>query len=282
MKKLKYTLSVLLMLTGFIFTAELYQNYLTNICSGKYYFSIEEKYHRDVLVETLEGAAKEQGLGIFAVTDMISTALVNEIDVYADEAARQALAEEDITAGEFTSIFSGRTFVNFHDFHEIADDASIETFYFTGGGMDEVLAVKNQVLSTFATSYVHRQEGDGRGWMIYAVWGLIYALLLLLGWMTIQYEKKEVFIRVSLGASMKQITVRNMAVDTLLFLAVWVMLRLFLGLFLSLNYRSDILGGLLALFLLTQILLHILGCRYDYREIIYGFCPRHHEKGRID
>lgn len=270
MKRVKIILSVLLILLGLIFTAELYQNYFRNFCGQFYYFELEEKEDREAVAELLEKTANEENIGIFAVTNHTDTALETEVNIYANENARKLLESKyDIQQGEFNSFFSGKTIVKTHLFKKINANNAIETFYFIGT-MDEVSSVKTKINQSHSTSYIHKGYSDGNNWMIWAVWGLIYCILLVLGWIVIQFDKKENFIKISMGKSIKKIIFKNIVIDTAMYVAIMIGLKMVLQNVISLNYHSGALFLIFFIFVLAQGIINIVGFRYNYKEIIYG------------
>lgn len=270
MKRVRFVLAIFLFLLAFIFTAELYQNYFRNFYGQFYYFLLEEKQDRGAIRELLETAAEKKDMGVFAVKSQTITALSTELDVYANEKAVQILESEyDIAAGEYKSFFAGTTKVNFHSFEGIEADNTIETFYFTGT-MDEVYSVKTIVNQVHATSYIHEGYSEGNNWMIWGVWGLVFGILLVVGWVVIQFEKKENFIKISMGMSSRKIITRNIVTDLTMFLILMFGMKAVLGREISLNYRIEGIMLLFFGFLVIQTLINIIGFRYDYKEIIYG------------
>jgi hypothetical protein len=270
MKRVRIILAILLILLGFIFSAELYQNYFRNFCGQFYYFELEEKENRKAVAELLEKTANEKNIGIFAVTDNTDTALETEIDVYANEKAKKLLESKyDIQNGEFCSFFSGKTKLRFHLFSEIESNDTIETFYCTGT-MDEVSSVKTAVNQKHATSYIHKGYSDGNNWMIWAVWGLIYCILFVLGWMVIQFEKKENFIKISMGESIKKIIMKNVITDIGLYCVMMFGIRTVLKNVISLNFHENGIFLMFFVFVVLQTMINIWGFRYDYKEIMYG------------
>ena len=270
MKRVRIILAILLILLGFIFTAELYQNYFRNFYGQFYYFELEEKENRKAIAELLEKTADEKDIGIFAVTNHTDTALETEMNVYANKKARKLLKSKyNIQQGQFSSFFSGKTKVKIHLFNEIESNDTIETFYCTGT-MNQISSVKTVINQSHATSYIHKGYSDGNNWMIWAVWGLIYCILLVLGLMVIQFEKKENFIKISMGESIKKVIIKNIIADTVMYTAIMFIIRTVLKNVISLNYHSEEIMLIFFAFVIIQIMMNIVGFRYDYKEIIYG------------
>ena len=89
--------------------------------------------------------------------------------------------------------------------------------------MKKVSTLRDTVYNTYATSYIHRENTTGLEWLIGAVWTVSLLFLLLLTWLDIQFQKKEIFLRLSLGSSVWQIIGKNVLADTSVFAGIFAL-----------------------------------------------------------
>lgn len=270
MKKAKWAIGVFIFLLCMILTGELYQNYLTLFQDQFYFFRIGIGDDRSKLYDRLSEAVDRRDMAVFAVELHTRDAFTSSLDVYANDKARKMLEEDyGISAGRKESLFSGSTEVAFHDLFGAIDEDIERPFYF-GGQKDDVDSLRDEINQTYACGYYHKEGAGVNTWLIYAVWGVSFLFLLVLTWLDIQFQKKENFVRISLGCSPIRIALKNMALDIAVFLAAFLMVRFLLGRYVSLDYGWKGAVVCLGVFLLANSLLYLTLLRYDYKEILYG------------
>jgi len=270
MKKVKLIISFFALLLVFILSSELFQNYLSTFASQFNYFDLSERTHRKEACSLVEQTAGENGVGVFSVSIFTNTAHSSKIDIYATEIAKQMLMKDyHIKEGLADSLFSGVTQINYKKFSEIADSSSTERYYFTGT-IERVRNIRNKVYESYAASYIHKEPNNGVDWLILAVWILIAATLLLLTWFDIQFQKKENFIRVSMGAHCGTLVLKNIIMDMVVLTGVFAGLNITLKQFIYVEYeRKNIIIIFLAFLVLNTMLFFTL-LDYDYKEVLYG------------
>lgn len=270
MKKAKWLISFFIIMLCFILGSELYQNY-TNVFSNQFfYFDISVVDDRTNLYNLLTKYANESDVGVFSVNRTTYSAHDFELTVYATDKAQKVLEDNFyISAGRRESFFSGKTEIVIKDFQEIINDESVTRYYFTGT-QDQTLQIKDKIYNTFPTSYIHQEDSIGNEWLIGAIWIISVLFLLALTWLDIQFQKKEIFLKLSLGGSSVSIIVQNVLADTIVFTTVFAFTYFVLKNFIYLNYGIELALIIMGLFIVSNSLLYLTLLQYDYKQIVYG------------
>ena len=224
---------------------------------------------RSNLYELLTRSASEHEMGVFSVDRVTYNARQSTITIYSTDAAKTVLEEQCVFAGNKRSLFSGTTDIKIQAFSGIINDHSIVRYYFTGT-KEQVTALRDTVYNTYATSYIHRENTTGLEWLNGAVWVVSLLFLLLLTWLDIQLQKKEIFLRLSLGSSVWQIIGKNVLADTAVFAGVFAITYYWGGKFIFLGYRLNLAFIAMLIFGILNALLYLTLLKYDYKQILYG------------
>ena len=269
MKSVKYIISLIVLLLCFALNGELYQVYLQNFTNGFYFFEIEYP-DREILCDELISAANKYGQIVFAVKRRNYDAFHSRLTVYTIEKAREALEQElGIVDDESGSLFSGTTEVSFRPLIEIVNSPEVVRFYFTGS-KEEVLRIRQLVNSHIAASYIHIEEKNGTEYIVYALWVLAFGFLALLTWIDIQFSRKAVFLRISMGASVSTEIWKCILGDLLFAVTALTAAYGILGRFFYTSFRLDVVMLAFLVFCVVNSLLYLSFARGDYKEIIYG------------
>ena len=269
MKKAKWIISIFIFLLCFILGSELYQNYLGTFSNQFFYFDVSVVDDRSDLYELLTQSAAEQEMGVFSVDRTTLNSRQATITIYSTDTTRAILDEQCVFEGEKRSLFSGTTDICVQDFSGIINDRSIVRYYFTGT-KEQVTALRDTVYNTYATSYIHRENTTGLEWLIGAVWTVSLLFLLLLTWLDIQFQKKEIFLRLSLGSSVWQIIGKNVLADTAVFAGIFALTYCVLGNYVFLGYGLPVAFIAMIAFGGLNALLYLSLLNYDYKQILYG------------
>ena len=222
------------------------------------------------LCDAVTAAASKNDVGVFCVSRITDSAFLSKVEVYADDVAREMLESEyDIREGEFDSFFSGTTNIVYKEFSDVEKDFHEIKFYFIGD-MEQARAVRNEVYSTYGGGYIHKDANVGLEWIIWGVWGIAIGVLLVLTWVDMQFQKKENFIRLSLGASARRIVLKNIVLDSIFFSVIFLLFKVLLAQFIALDYIEKESCLIFSAFLLMNAVLHLRGLFYNFKEVLYG------------
>jgi hypothetical protein len=270
MKRVKWIISIFIVLICLVTGSELFQNYISTFSNQFYYFNLSTSDKREQVYNLLIQSSEEYNMGVFAVERRSESPYRYKIVIYADEKARSILSSDcDVSEGLKSSFFSGSTEITFRDFSEMIDDVSIERFYFTGT-KDQVANLRGEVNGFFATSYIHREDTVGNEWLIIAIWAVSLLFLLLLTWLDIQFQKKENFVLMSLGRAMENIIFKNVLLDTAVFAGVVALTYFTLSRFIYLGYCFDFAIISIASFVVINASLYLTLLKYDHKQVLYG------------
>lgn len=262
-------MSLLLYVLAVVLSGELYQQYLHNFTNQFYYFSINDDDEREQMLDYTLSVCREKNIEVFAIHNTALSAKNTVITIYTTNTMRELLRDKyNITDGEQSSLFSGKAAIVFKDFKECTN-RNIESFYFTGS-MEQVLSTKSIINKEYTTSYIHSDNSVSNELFVYVIWGVAFLVILMLTWFDIEFSKKELFVRLSMGASKRKIIVNNILVDSLLFLTAFLFVRLVYESQYNVCYDERILCLLFAIFMILNSFLHLFLLRYDYKQIMYG------------
>ncbi len=270
MKKLKYVVVFFLTLLMVVMSSEFYQLYLGNFTNQFYYFTVSEQDERENLFSVIEQAATSNGADVFAISSATKTAKHSSLTIYATPTMLELLSEKyNIQEGTQKSIFSGNTEIVFEEFVKGAELSSVERFYFTGD-MEQVKTIKAIVNRDYASGYIHKEASSNTEWLIYACWGLVLAVGLVLSWFDLQFSKKEIFVRLSMGASRTYIMLKQIVVDTAILSVIFFGIRAVYEHFYMVSYSSLYLLIVFSCFIILNAALYCSLLKINYKEVIYS------------
>lgn len=270
MRVLKGVISLLLFGFCFLFLCEYFQGYTNSFTSNFNYFLIANVVDKEELVPLLEQLAEEQELGIFAVDREVTGQSQTVLTVMANKKAAEILGQEfNIQQREFQSIFSGSTEIFIKDFSEITEYPYLEQYYFIGD-MESIRSVWREIAEIYGAGYIHKETDAKEQWVVYGIFIVSMFILLLINWFCLQLNKKEYFLKISMGQSMLRVILNAAMGDwieyTLFFLLVNQVVMRNSGIYL---FRSFYLG-LFLLFLVIDTLGYFSMYFTSFKKIIYG------------
>lgn len=270
MKRLKIVVSLLLLILVVILSGELYQQYLGNFTNQFYYFTVGgDDGCREELLSQIVSSCQKNGVDVFSYRPSVLSRVNQTITIYATSTMERRFRDEyNISAGRHISLFSGETNILLEDFADCVEN-NVEKFYFTGS-MEQVLSVKSEIAKSFGVSYVHSEPKVGIEWLIYAVWGVVFAVILLLTWFDVEFSKKEMFIRVSMGASRRTLVLEDILLDSALLTAAFFAVRLLYESRFDVSYNKAAVSLIFGVFLLLNASVHCTLFASNYKQIIYG------------
>ncbi len=269
MKIVKYMITVGIAFLCICLGAELFQSHAQGFTNQFFYFEVANE-DRENMHDILVSAAREHASGVFAVERKVTDAYHARITVYGTEEALTYLHDtQSISAGTHTSLFSGSTEIVLRPFSDIIKDESIERFYFIGSKA-VVSSVRNTVYSQIAASYFHREPIAGNEQMLYGIWAVSLCFLLFLTWLDIQFQRKENFLKISMGQSVGHIIARNIYTDLLVNTCSFVLIFWIASKIIFVCYGFSYVCIAITVFLLLNSALYLTLLRYDYKEILCG------------
>lgn len=269
-RKIKYSVSVLIFLLVFILNSELYQNYFQIFTEQFYFYNVILKDNKNGICNVLTDSTEKNNAGVFCVLKTTDSVFSSKIELYADDLTRELLESKYyIKEGIYDSFFSGKTNIVYKEFADVEKDFNEVKFYFIGD-MEQARAIRNETYAVYGGGYIHKEADVGLEWLIWAIFGIAIGVLLVLTWVDIQFQKKENFIQLSLGASARKIVLKNILLDSIFFSAIFLSLRMIISKFVALDYAGKESYIIFGIFLFLNMILHLQGLFYDYKEVLYG------------
>lgn len=262
MKKMKYAIAAVLLMLGFIFTSEMFMNYLDNF-EETYYgvaFSFEttSKEKDEIIQDFLDASVKNQ-IDFFTVDDKINSDYQKTIKIYGTEGALDALSDHEIREKRYKSLFSGYMDVVFEDISKCKIIKRQEFFYFTGDNVDAMSGFRDDLAGEYGgedpilydsiKSTIHR---------IGTIWGIIYLIIILLTVYDITLQRKEYTLQVILGYDLRTVFMKNIFQDVIIFSGMYFLIPCLLNKWMNVYFLFHIFVMIFILFLLLNICANIL------------------------
>lgn len=259
---MKYAIAAFLFMLGFIFTSEMFMNYLDNF-EETYYgatFSFETttKEKDEIIQDFLDASVKNQ-IDIFTVDDKINSDYQKTIKIYGTEGALDALSNHEIQEKRYKSLFSGYMDVVFEDISKCKIIKRQEFFYFTGDNVDAMSGFRDDLASEYGgedpilydsiKSTIHR---------ISTTWGIIYLIIILLTVYDITLQRKEYTLQVILGYDLRTVFMKNIFQDMIIFSGMYFLIPCLLNKWMNVYFLFHIFVMIFILFLLLNICANIL------------------------
>lgn len=270
MKKVKFMSMLFLILIVFIFSGEFFQYYLNTYTSEFCYIDIseDEEYSQDEIQNKVFQIASKYGIDVF------KTEKVNKQDgqffiiVYGTKDVFDKLNNEyDIVTGSFDSFFSGKTEVGFADFKDKQMFSKTERYYFMGDNKQ----IKSFYDSLdFTRSLIKKETEHAYPQLILLIWVIIGTLFLILTWIDIHFQKKKIFVLISLGKNIYRIILKNILFDILVSFAIFTGLDILIGKYVYLGYDFKNIILIFITILLFNSLLYFTLLKLNYKEVLYG------------
>ncbi len=270
MKKMKYAIAAVLFIFGFIFTSEMFMNYLDNFeetyYSSTFSLATTSKEKDEIIQDFLDASVKNQ-IDFFTVDDKINSDYQKTIKIYGTEGALDALSNHGIQEKRYKSLFSGYTDVAFKDISKCKVIKRQEFFYFTGENFDAMSRFRDDLADEYGgedpilydsiKSTIHR---------ISIIWGIVYLIILLLTIYDITLQRKEYTLQVILGYNLRTVFMKNIFQDVVAFSGMYFLISCLLSKWMNVYFLFHIFVIFFMLFLLLNICANALIFKVDVQK----------------
>lgn len=299
MKKVRSLFIALLLLVPVFFQCDLFQLYLYDF--DEFYFTSfylpADTAYEDMLQE-IEERAKEYQVELIYWDEAYRSAYRSQFDIYCSKEMQEIFRDEwKISGGDYKSFFTGNSSIRFHELKELpleTMEASPNSFYLVGD-KDRLIEYRNSLYEKYNSrfpklGYPGALQSAKREHLL--LWLGMILIVCLTTVYQVMKEKKEWFIRMTLGTSLTSIVRRNIAGDALVMIGavaageccvrfmggssflmsqdIWMLLLL-----IALNnlvycslFVQNLQGGLSD----TGMFRKILGISYVLKAVICFFC----------
>lgn len=228
MKGVKLLCFSLLVAIGFAFAGESFIIYLTTFefqcIYTEFYYNASPGGTKETMVSDIIKEAENNGIGVFAVVDESQSSLKSTRKIYAANGADSYIKDNyGINQSLYKSIFSGSYNVEFYSFDKLIDNgedmASVTTFYIIG----DMESARNFKVELVQYAGKFPKFGNEKNYDMYVlgIWGIIAAIILLLTYFEIQFNKKECYVCITLGTSVSRILLKSVLPDIITFVGVF-------------------------------------------------------------
>ncbi len=271
MKKIKILITIILLIFCFILNSELYQSHLTGFTAEYSYVNVtlqeENRENFFTYIHELSRSTKKPFFFINQTCDMLGE---THLDIYCTENAYIELTEKrQLTQGVFKGALSGATSVSFHDLNTAAPIMEKIKLYI-GGKNYELIEIYKKINQRFSTGYFHQDDNKGEFLFSAGLWALLGVFYLYISALDLQFRKKEIFLKISLGMPKRRVILENAIIDALVLSLTAVVMRAVFKLYFFTDFNLFAMILTLALIIILNFVIYLSLYRINYKKIIYG------------
>lgn len=271
MRKTKFLITVILLICCFILNSSLYQSYLSSFeTEYNYIYITTTKENYKDLPLFIEKLSKSLGKPFFYIEE--TTNIYNEkfIDVFCSENAYNEFSKhKELKTGVFKDALSGKTTISFHNITYMQSSIESYEFYFPAE-KHEFETIHSKINQRFTSGYIHQIKSNGEIYFSMGLWALFGIIYIFLCFIDLQFQKKEMFLKISLGMPRYKIVFGESFKDISSFAALFLIVKLLLANFFYTDFN---LSSFITIILITIILnfgLYLSIYKINYKEIVYG------------
>jgi hypothetical protein len=276
MRITKITISLLLLIVGFLFNGELFILYLDNFQESYYQSRFDYKaMAKDVsdgeIISDFSSAGKEYDADFFLIDNKMESVYKKEIVIYGTDGAIEYLNGQGIDDNDYGSLFMGETSVRFDSFANIMDISNYDGCYFIGDidKLDDLQAFSTSLMPKYGCGLPKLYGSDKETWLnISSVWAIIMCLILIMTWYGVIIQKKEIMIRIILGEDIKTIFLKNVLIDICVYAAFFAVIPAALSTLSNVYFKYSFVALLFTLLLLAGTIINSCVFIVDYRRDI--------------
>lgn len=250
-------LSLCVMLQG-----EIFQLYIQQFDSGLLHttFVLPKDGDAEQMNSDLKNSAEKHNLLIFKVEKEIISTLECRIDVFAEEEVQKYLYKNFyVKNGCFKSALSGKVDMKMHDFLEAPASAFGEEYTLIGSEED-ALNFKLELMEKYPgalpkVSGVNEKKELTQ--MYCAAWAMLILLCCLITIYECAYQKKEVFVRMTLGENTNRRILRSIFTDSVFIVGLFIVLSLISYLITKTRFLSGVSWSACAVLVISNSLAYI-------------------------
>lgn len=267
MTKVKSIIAFFIFLSGFLFIGESHTFFLENF-QDKY---VQVGYYLETgdsevdMRNAILAKADEFGADVFAIHKDNNGAFQRKITIYGNAAVQEALLQDwGIQEGTVASFFSGKTTFIFKPFEQ-ATEKELQNCWYIGRLQEELHPMLFPHMAEYSGNFRNSGSGETSRLVVAATWGMMGLAILLLTAYDTLYSKKELMIRVVFGASLKQLIVRKIVLDTAGLLLALLAAVLLLAPLTSITFRWPVSIASALLFFISNAIVLMLGMKLKER-----------------
>ncbi|MBP1566871.1 MAG: hypothetical protein J6A58_14100 [Oscillospiraceae bacterium] len=247
MKKIKYIITIIFIMVGFVMTGELYQSYTDNV--SNFYettFYVQPGVEADDMIKDIYDTAKEHKVSVFFIDKFVENSFNTRISVYSDKETKDMLiADYYLREGKSDSFLSGSTEVFFYEYMDVPDrivNASPPTYYLYGD-YNDMVEMKRELVDKYGGSFPKNDDYSSleeKRTSVIAIWVIIGVIICFLSFYSIAISQREFMVRATMGESFFSMYLKNVFLDTAVIILVYIIEFKILMQFTNVAFLSDI------------------------------------------
>ncbi|MEG0909559.1 MAG: hypothetical protein RSH78_04265, partial [Bacilli bacterium] len=223
-KKVKIIISAIIIFVGLLFIGENFQDYLGNFDTELYHMRIPvpNGVSQNEMLRDITEKSKKNKVDIFAITHDSKNKTMSEINFYGSQTTKKYVNDSfNISDKVYNSILFGETKINFYKLKKLPDVTKVDEFYLSGSfeNMQNFHTDINEKYSTGLVKTGEKLDGYTRNTVL--IWCLLDGIIIFLSFYDVILQKKENFLKITLGESIHKIIFKNIVIDTLLLFIIY-------------------------------------------------------------
>ncbi|MEG2782287.1 MAG: DUF1430 domain-containing protein [Oscillospiraceae bacterium] len=230
----------------------------------------DENSDSNTLNNDLINKAKKYNIGVLAIDRNVENAFTSVIKIYTTNVNKKLLSDKySIDEKTYPSILCGKTDVHIDDFKNLININSIKTYYLLGSESN-LIKFKNSMEKNYICGRVKPpqdilSQSSNESLLI---WSLAVCLIIFLSVYDIVYQKKENFVKITLGESINKIILKNVAVDTGVIISLFLLCIGILQFFTDSLFNIKISILMLTILIIINSLLYLSLYFFNYKEVL--------------
>lgn len=275
MKKIKFIISFTLMLVGFLITGESYQLYLDNFETASYNTSLflngSPTNTEQKMIHDITKSAEHNKVKVFTVVSDVKSMLLSERRIYGTKDTEKYIKDHfQIYERSFPSLLSGTKKIIVHQLEDLIqneDLASVSQYYLIGD-KDDIYKFKDDLKGIYAGNSPQEGYKSSETINIFLIWLLVSIVMLFLSYYDVLLQKKENFVRITLGERTSSIILRNIVLDTIMYTIIFFALLFVLQNYTNTIFHLRISIGMFIVMVFLNALLYLNLYIYNFKEAL--------------
>ncbi|MEG2051272.1 MAG: hypothetical protein RR012_03105 [Oscillospiraceae bacterium] len=234
MKHMKYLIMTVIIIIGFSIIGEIFQIYINNF--NDFYttsFYVPKESTSKEMLDDIYKCAKKNNISVFIINRTVKDKNKSQVDIYGKKNIFSYINKTClINEGKYSSIFTGTTNVICKDFFKAPDNLiKNNPDYFLLGKQENINNFKSELIDNYGGNFPQKESvntlKENRS-IVTIVWTIIILLNILLTMYDLLYQKKEVLIKITLGERKKNIIIKNILLDIIMYAIIFITTFFFL------------------------------------------------------
>lgn len=278
MKKIKYTVFLILVTVGLLFMGELN---ILNISNFQYRF-----YNCDFFIDNLGldisdremkedflKKSKQYDVDFFTLKYIWDETYIYETRIIGTDNAIKWLKDNELKEGENKSLFFDSEYIVFEKYVEANDISSFTEYYFIGdeNNLESIKSFKADLVDKYGGGFPKDKASDmNQKLSVIICWGVIFSIMLALTLYEVIYSKKENMLHVIMGDNIITLFFKKSIVDIVVYVFLFVGLYLALENLSHVQYKKDLVIAAFITFLVINTVIQTLTLKVNYKHDLSG------------